>query len=308
MFKKDLITSQHPFLQLLILVGLMVSLGFVISLMGVGLAMPIFNKNLTEISQISLNKDNANLLKWLQLWQGIGLFLIPGWLFLKFQNLSDSSIFNFKQSGSKYVMAVLLFIIVAPIVGWLYTKNQAMHLPSFMAGIEAWMRATEATAASGVELLTGGTSAMALMFNLIVVALVPAMGEELIFRGGVQNIFMRWIKNPHVAIIITGILFSAFHVQFLGFLPRAVMGIVLGYLYYYSGSLGMSIVAHFINNGIATVAAFLYQRGMVSEDVNNFSDFPLYSVIISSAATFGIIYWFKKQKEKASYMSFADKK
>jgi membrane protease YdiL (CAAX protease family) len=88
-----------------------------------------------------------------------------------------------------------------------------------------------------------------------VIALIPAIGEELLFRGVIQgSIFKN--TNIHVAVLLTSIIFSAFHLQFYGFLPRMVLGILLGYSLAWSGSLWLPVLIHFINNGAAVVFAW----------------------------------------------------
>src|SRR5207344_1198984 len=102
-----------------------------------------------------------------------------------------------------------------------------------------------------------GTSVLSLAINLFIIAFLPALGEELFFRGMMQKLFSQLTKNNHLAIIITSIIFSAIHLQFYGFLPRMVLGIFLGYLLVWSGSLWLPILAHFVNNASAVLFTFL---------------------------------------------------
>jgi membrane protease YdiL (CAAX protease family) len=110
------------------------------------------------------------------------------------------------------------------------------------------------------------TDPVVILYNIFLIAIVPAVGEELLFRGGIQNLLIRWLKNPHVAIIATAILFSAMHMQFLTFLPRFVLGLVLGYLMVYGRSIWYSIIGHFTNNFLSLVV-FHYYR-ITKPDVN----------------------------------------
>jgi membrane protease YdiL (CAAX protease family) len=95
-----------------------------------------------------------------------------------------------------------------------------------------------------------------LLLNLLVIAIVPAIGEELLFRGYLQQSFSNWLSNPHVAIIVTAVLFSAIHLHFQAFLPRFILGVLLGYLFYWSGSLWLPILAHFANNAQAVIISY----------------------------------------------------
>ena len=103
-------------------------------------------------------------------------------------------------------------------------------------------------------------------FNLIMIGLLPAIGEELVFRGVVQKIFHQWSRNIHIAIWTTAFVFSAMHMQFYGFLPRMVLGGMLGYMLAWSGSLWLPIFAHFVNNAGAVVFMYLFQKGVTDID------------------------------------------
>src|SRR5690554_5832087 len=95
---------------------------------------------------------------------------------------------------------------------------------------------------------------------LIVIGLIPAVGEELLFRGLVQNQIGAITKNIHVAIWLAAFLFSTFHFQFYGFVPRMFLGVLFGYLYYWSGNLFIAMLAHFINNGLTLILLYMYQQ------------------------------------------------
>jgi membrane protease YdiL (CAAX protease family) len=95
-----------------------------------------------------------------------------------------------------------------------------------------------------------------LLFNLLVVAALPAVGEELLFRGLVQRSVERWSGRSHLAVWITAVVFSAVHMQFEGFLPRLLLGAALGYLFLWTRNLWAPIVAHFVFNGAQVVAQY----------------------------------------------------
>lgn len=115
---------------------------------------------------------------------------------------------------------------------------------------------------------------------IIVVALLPALGEELLFRGLVQRYTEKLFGNAHVAIWVTAFAFSAFHMQFFGFVPRMTLGVFFGYLLYFSGNLWYAIAAHFINNGFTLVMLYLYQQGVINYNIENTDSIPLQTVAI----------------------------
>ena len=139
-----------------------------------------------------------------------------------------------------------------------------------------------------------------LLFNLLVIALIPAVGEELTFRGVLQQSLTRGLKNPHVAIFLSAAIFSFIHFQFLGFLPRMFLGILLGYMFYVSGSLWTSILMHFVNNGAAVVLYYLNHKGIINVDVDHFGAVDsLWMVGLSVVATIALIVWcWKKNSNK----------
>jgi membrane protease YdiL (CAAX protease family) len=143
-----------------------------------------------------------------------------------------------------------------------------MQLPNFLNGIETWMKQSEDKATVLTEALTKGTTVDVLILNLIVIALMAAFSEELFFRGILQKVLNECVSNKHIGVWIGAALFSAFHMQFYGFLPRMLMGAYLGYLFLWSGSLWPGILAHFINNGMAVLLMWMSNRGDIKVDAD----------------------------------------
>ena len=137
-----------------------------------------------------------------------------------------------------------------------------------------------------------------MIFDLLFIGLLTALVEEVLFRGCMQTIFINWMKNPHVAIWTTAILFSAFHMEFSGFIPRLLLGLIFGYFTYWSGSVWPAIMAHFVNNGTIVVWNYLYQQKLVSQDPNVPQMFNNTGYLISFALTvvFLFIYWYISTK------------
>jgi len=125
------------------------------------------------------------------------------------------------------------------------------------------MRHSEDEALKETQLLLQMNSLGAMLFDLLVIGLLTAIAEEFLFRGCVQTIFTRWTKSKHWGIWIAAILFSAFHMQFFGFLPRLLLGVFFGYFVAWSGSIWTSVWGHFINNGSAVVITYLFQQKII---------------------------------------------
>lgn len=171
-----------------------------------------------------------------------------------------------KGLSLKHGLIALFFAVAAlPMISLLTEWNKGMELPSFLASMEEMMRQMEESAKEVTDQFLN-TSSVGMMFvNLFVMALLPAICEEMMFRGWLQRVLGKSV-NYHAAIWVSAFVFSAIHFQFYGFIPRMLIGAALGYLYYYTGSLWMPIIAHFVNNAAAVVTAFLSYNGYTSID------------------------------------------
>ena len=184
-----------------------------------------------------------------------------------------------------FVIIFLLMFLSAPLMELLININQKMTFPGFLKSVGEWMREKEDEAQKTTQVLLNMKTWEAMVFNVIEIGLLTAIAEEFLFRGCVQTIFLKWTKNPHWAILITAALFSAFHLEFFGFLPRMLLGVFFGYFVYYSGSIWTSVWAHFLNNSTAVVATFLFQHKMIhlnpdDQHVFNFGQYA-FSLIIT---------------------------
>ena len=143
--------------------------------------------------------------------------------------------------------------LFSPVINLLGLLNKQMELPAFMAPIEEWMRAQETLAEQLTTILLSSDSVWVILANLIVIAVTAGITEEFLFRGALQRVIGKWTSNPHTIIWIAAILFSAFHLQFYGFLPRMILGACFGYLLYWSKSIWISVFSHFVNNASAAI-------------------------------------------------------
>ena len=163
------------------------------------------------------------------------------------------------------VIAILFAVAALPMISLLAEWNKGMELPQFLASMEEMMREMEESSKVLTERFLNTTSEWMLFVNLLVMALLPAVCEEMMFRGWLQRALGQSV-DYRTAIWVSAIVFSAIHFQFYGFIPRMLIGAALGYLYYYTGSLWAPILAHFTNNAAAVVTAFLTYNGYTSID------------------------------------------
>lgn len=273
--KGAILNHLSPGAKLLFVILLMIVCFITVSLIGIVLAIPFFHVNLfADFSMMGDIEDpgKVGLLKYLQIVQSIGLFVVPVLLAAYFFSPSAWSYFGFerKPSAVTFFAALLIMFAALPFINWLTTLNEAMTLPESWKGLEQWMTTMEDQATTITEAFLKTNSIGGLFVNLLLIAIVPAIGEELFFRGMLQRLFGELFKNAHVAIGITALLFSVIHMQFYGFVPRFFLGLILGYLYYFGGSLWVPILAHFVNNGGAVLVAYLTSRGYTSIDYEQF--------------------------------------
>jgi membrane protease YdiL (CAAX protease family) len=176
-----------------------------------------------------------------------------------------------------YALAVVLLLFSFPFEGWLGQINK--HLP-----LSDWMNNLEKEADERTALLLKTHSVIDIVINVIVIAAIPAIFEEACFRGALQRILIQIFKSPWLGITACAIFFSAMHFQFSGFLPRMFLGALLGAIYWYSGSLWASILAHFFTNGVQVVAVSFYPQ-LLKDDPS----VPLYWAIISLVIVVGLL-------------------
>ncbi len=226
----------------------------------------------------------------------LGAFVLAPMAFIKL-NLKKR-IAEFFPSVSLQVLGMTLVIVFSfMIVNTVFISwNQAWDFPDFMSGFENWAQGQEQKLAELTEYLTAFDSFSQFALALLVVAMLPGIGEELLFRGIIQNLFHKTLGNPHLAIWISAFIFGAIHIQFYGLVPRMLLGALFGYLYLYSGNLSIAMFAHFLNNALSVIMVYAYSRGSLQIDPNDASAVPEWYVI-GIFALIGMLglYWFIKK-------------
>jgi membrane protease YdiL (CAAX protease family) len=229
-----------------------------------------------------------NFMKYFQVLQSVGLFIVPpfilGWLFQG--NTVDYLMLNKSTRMQNYLNASLALLLVVPFINFLGDLNSKMTLPDSLSGIENWMKSMEDAAKTMVDKFMKVESVLGLLFNIFMIAILPALGEELMFRGVIQKIFANLTKNYHWGIWISAFFFSAMHMQFYGFLPRMALGAMFGYLLAWTGTMWVPILAHFVNNLMGVLGYYFINKGVLTKDVEEWGtgseQIPL--VIISFAS------------------------
>jgi len=189
------------------------------------------------------------------------------------------------------LIGVALMFVSLPVTNQLTSWNEGMSFGKGLTWLENWIKSLEETAQAATEKMLNVDTIGGLLSNLLIIALIPAVGEEMTFRGVLQQSLTRKM-NPHAAIILSAAIFSFIHFQFYGFLPRMFLGILLGYMFYITGSLWTSILMHFVNNGLVVVFYYLNNKGITNVDVEHFGEgWSIWLFVASGVATFALIAW-----------------
>ena len=201
--------------------------------------------------------------------------------------------FNFRFNYKQVLLVIGILILTFPLSGALGTLNKILPIPEYWATkFKAMEIAREAQEAALINI----NSFSRFIISLFVIGLLPAIFEETFFRGGLQNLLTRWFKGPWVAIIFTAIIFSLIHLSYYGFLVRFALGVVLGFIFYYSGSLWLNILLHFLFNGIQVTALYVMTMHGV-KDKNVEDNFPVWIGLIALAL---LVYLFKLFKQTSA--------
>ena len=264
--------GMKPFPQLMFSLFVMVVSVLVFMVVGMLVAVPFFGLEMLTagFSASGLTSPEAlHFMKYFQVIQSVGLFIVPpillGWLFQG--NIQEYLQLNKSTHIQNYLLATVALLIVVPFINFLGDLNSKMTLPDSLSGVENWMRSMEDAAQVMVEKFMKVEHISGLLFNVFMIAVLPALGEELMFRGVIQKIFSTWTKNRHWGIWISAFLFSAMHMQFYGFLPRMALGAMFGYLLVWTGTMWAPILAHFVNNLMGVLGYYLINKGVMTKDV-----------------------------------------
>jgi len=259
-------SNLSKFLSLIIIV--LVCLLFTM-LFGIVLAIPFFGSNILElISGLSskTNPESINVLKYFQVINQIGIFILPAifYSYLDKRNVISALKLNIKPKIITLLFVSILIFVSIPFVEWMISVNQSIKFPEFLSGLENWFKESENHATALTELFLDVNTIWGLLFNIFMIAIMAAISEEFLFRGVLLKLLADWTKNIHLAVIFSAILFSAFHLQFYGFFPRFMLGVLLGYLFVWTKSLWVPIFVHFLNNAIAVIISYLFNKGAIS--------------------------------------------
>jgi len=302
----DSLTSENHFkkvspVQSLIFLTLITFTGFAFigPFFGFVAAVPFFEGSLMEmVTAMSDPINNESVKVPLFITQAfstiIGFIILPYLYGLKVLNIQNQEIFGKSIPSPMVSLLVMIIVITFMGVNSIFIEwNSTLELPEALSGFEQWARNFEDRAQEITQFLTQFDNNAQFILALFVIAVLPAIGEEFVFRGLLQNHLKVITKNMHLAVWLAAILFSFFHMQFYGFVPRIILGALFGYLYAWSGNLAYPIIAHFVNNGFTLFMMYLYNKGAVEFDIESTESVPISTVLISAGITGVLLFIFK---------------
>lgn len=201
--------------------------------------------------------------------------------------------------GLSICVIVTFYIVSLPAMNWLVAANEAMTLPSWMSGIEQWMRVSEDAATTATRQLLDIDSFGQLLPTVFVVGFMAGLSEEMLFRGAMLRTMQDSRIGTHAVVWIVAMVFSAFHLQFYGFIPRMVLGLWLGYLLVWTRSLWVPVIAHTLNNSTVVISSYLANKGIIPEGYGDNLGLPAdgslpWLPLLSLLTSLGLAIWVHK--------------
>ena len=303
-FRQGFIRMSPP-TKILLLIFLVFGFLLISSVLGILLAKPIFGMNLAEIYQVLSNPDadNLSLVKYFQIIQSVFLFLVPAliaaWLYSEHM---PRYLQADKKPGALTLLLVMITLIVAiPFLNALALFNSEMVLPQWMHSLEVKIKSMEETAGRLTGLFLTGGDGFTLALNMFMIAVLPALGEEFLFRGIIQRLLTEWTTSKHVGIWLAAFLFSFIHFQFYGFLPRFLLGLYFGYLLLWSSSIWVPVTGHFINNGVAVLYYHFAAKPMGETNMDKLGTSKEYNYVLYLSIIFTVlllVFTYMKEKQR----------
>ncbi|TGE26532.1 CPBP family intramembrane glutamic endopeptidase [Hymenobacter metallicola] len=306
---KGFVSSRlHPLVNLMLLLGLAVATFCIAGFFATVFSNLFFGVGLREMGNVTQNPQaHPNGWAVLMLTQGITLFVMLagaawGLVLVTGQSVRDYFMPRRPVSALWLVAAAALIILSLPLMSAFIQWNADMHLPGFFGGFERWARAKEEELKGVTAFLTRLNSPVRLAVALLVIGVVPAISEELFFRGVIQRNLVDLFKSRHAGVFLAAAIFSAIHMQFLGFIPRFVLGLILGYLYEWSGNILVPMAAHFTQNAFQLLLIYVQQQQWAGADFDPDStdSMPWYLVLLSALFTGAVLYFLQQRRLAAA--------
>jgi membrane protease YdiL (CAAX protease family) len=201
-----------------------------------------------------------------------------------------------KPNAILILSALILVLLCFPILPFISWNAQSFVLPESFKNLESILKSAEADAEALLNGLTQGENAVPKFIQIVVFAGLPAICEELFFRGAIQHYFQKRF-TPNIAIWLTGLIFSLIHFQVYGFFARFLLGVLFGYLVVWSGSLVPAMFGHFVFNASSLWMSW-QNEGFMNDETN---PFPWYIGILALCSLILVVFFFHRYCLKRSF-------
>lgn len=276
---------QHPIikktnrLERIFIIAALIIVGLILSLV-VSTITTFASGSFTELSVLRIAQISSQIFT----------FVLPPILYAILVKEKPMSALGLNKVKFHWLLiGIAMMYVILPLNSAFAEWNAGLKLPESMKALEELMKSMQDAATEVTEKMLNVNNVSGLVVNIIMIAGLAALGEELLFRSLLQTSLIKICKNAHVGIIIASVIFSFIHFEFYGFLPRLVLGLLLGYMFYFSGSIWVPMLMHFLNNGTVVVLYFLNNKGFTNIDLETFgktSTPVLIASIIAMAALF----------------------
>ncbi|HJS55762.1 MAG TPA: CPBP family intramembrane glutamic endopeptidase [Chitinophagaceae bacterium] len=298
----------HPFLQVLVFAGMAVGCFMIFGFIGMFILAQVTGIDLLVLSDPDKwdysDPIMLTFLRGMLVIQFVSLFIIPVFLFARLCDAKPGEYLGLKPAHLLYfVLGIIVLIVALPFVDWAGTINHKLIPETTVIG--RWMKDAEEDTAKQIAFMLKRDNIPDLFLNLLFVAVFAGVGEELFFRGVLQRLFIKVFKNAWAGIIVTAIIFSAIHFQFYGFIPRFILGILLGLIYWYSGSLWPAIVAHFAYDAFAVIMIYFNPSLADQENVSISLGNQAVLATVSAALVISILLIMKRKSTNSYEVAYA---
>lgn len=295
--------TKPVWMQLLIFTGMAIGVFVGVGWAGGSILSAITGLDMYDLADVSKwdisNPKMITYVRGMLLIQFLGLFVIPSLLFAYFSDPKPLKYIGLKKPIKPifWIIGIAALFLAIPLVEYTGLLNRKIDFGS----AQQWMKNMEDEAAQQIKFMLGKQSPSELVLNVIFIALFAGVGEELFFRGIVQRLFIKGTRSHWAGIIITAVLFSALHIQFFGFVPRVLLGVLLGAIYWYSGSLWTAIAAHFIYDAFFIVLSY-YQPSILENQESTLINQSMLSLLaLVSTALVILLVWLMKRNSNVTY-------
>lgn len=303
---RGMFQGSSYYTQLVITLVIVFTMLFISSFISLGIAIPLYHLDITDLDNLMTNLNDPRtiaVLKFSQIIVSLSGFVFSALLLAYlFSGNTHQYLRMDKNPQVKFsIIAFFLVLVVFPLINMIGALNSELHFPEFLKEFENYLAQQDQTNERLMESFLADSNLRGLFVNIVMIGIIPAVGEELFFRGVVQTIFSRMTKNQHWGIWIAAVIFSLIHMQFTGFFPRVLLGAMFGYMLIWSGSMWVPIFAHFVNNVSAVIMYYFVNTGRLNKETLEYGAttdvWPF--VLVSAILTATLLWYFYKHAQKS---------